>query len=499
MKRKIIISVIAFMFIGFAQAQKNGAQLFNDHLLHEIRFENTDTNIYINSKNYQQVKMYFDGSLVDSVGFKRKGNISGYPSTNKYGIKIKTNKYVQGKKYDGIKEFTLHMNFQDPTMLREKLSYDICMNMGLYSLRTAFAKVYINDIYWGLFTIVEGKDEMYKQVFDHRDMDAIESLDFGNMCFISQNPSDYDYEQNGGNPTYVLENGEPTTAWDRFALMIDKVNNTPDIQYLDTASVYLNLEGFFKYQAINVYLMNMDSYISFLGNQIYVYDELEKLWQVTPWDFNASFGLWNTNNFSPNSYPILPNSIAQGCIATKINDFELFQQYYYDAMCELNYTVGDTQEYFNRIDDLKNQIKQAVYEDTRKVISNDDFDQGIEYGYHELFGENQPALKTFITERFELIQNGLNNIGYHCTTATNELNHKNLSVYPNPASHFIQLGSPIDNEQGMQLEIYNSYGQVVYSEKYKGSSVSISSLSTGVYVLVLKSENEKWQTKLIKN
>ena len=85
--------------------------------------------------------------------------------------------------YDGIKEFTLHMNFQDPTMLREKLTYDICEEMGLFSLRTAFAKVYINNVYWGLYTLVEGKDEMYKHQFGNRSSDAIESLDFGDMCY----------------------------------------------------------------------------------------------------------------------------------------------------------------------------------------------------------------------------------------------------------------------------------------------------------------------------
>ncbi len=41
------------------------------------------------------LKMFIDGNLVDSVGCKRKGNISKYVSTNKFGIK--TNKYVTGK------------------------------------------------------------------------------------------------------------------------------------------------------------------------------------------------------------------------------------------------------------------------------------------------------------------------------------------------------------------------------------------------------------------
>ncbi len=41
------------------------------------------------------------------------------------------------------------------------MTYDICFEMVLLSLRTAFTKVYINNVYWG-GKIVEGKDEMYK-------------------------------------------------------------------------------------------------------------------------------------------------------------------------------------------------------------------------------------------------------------------------------------------------------------------------------------------------
>lgn len=188
---KNLILLLFLCSFSWCQAQP-GNNIFDDSFLHEIRFENADTANWIATKDYQMLDVIIDGNTVDSVGFKRKGNISQYPSTNKYGIKVKSNKYVRGKYYDGIKEFTLHMNYQDPTMMREKLTYDICDELGLFSLRTAFAKVYINNVYWGLYTIVEGKDEMYKHIFGDRSSNAIESLDFGSMCYIGNNVADYD-------------------------------------------------------------------------------------------------------------------------------------------------------------------------------------------------------------------------------------------------------------------------------------------------------------------
>lgn len=482
---RILSLLMTMLIIGLSvNAQTDGDHLFDDTFLHEIRFENADTNVWIGSKNYQQLDMYVDGNLIDSVGLKRKGNISGYPLTNKYGIKIKANKYVQGKEYDGIKEFTLHMNFQDPTMLREKLSYDICRDMGLFSLRTAFAKVYINDIYWGLYTIVEGKDEMYKQVFDNRDMDAVESIDFGDMCFISNNPDDYSIGDEMFGAPYLLENGDPNIAWPRFAEMLDKANNTPNDQYMDVVPTYLNIVDFFKYQAFNVYLMNMDSYIAFRGNQIYVYDLSLGKWQVTPWDFNASFGMWDTNNESPTEYDMIPSSITDGCIASKLNEVPELKQYYLDAFCLLNTIVGDTTAYFAKIDAWKSQIEDAVYTDFRKSCTNADFDNGIEYGYHYLFGENQPALKTFITERLAVVKEGLLHENYECASDVNvvETKLKTVKVFPNPVKDILTIEYESENIQ--KYTVINLSGQIVAIGQFSEfETIDVSNWDKGIYIL----------------
>lgn len=499
-KTNLFTALLLLLAGGIFGQDADGKNLFDDSFLHEIKFELADTNLFITTKDYQNLRMIIDGNTVDSVGFKRKGNSSQYTDPNKKAIKIKTNKYVKGKEYDGTKEFTLHINFQDPTMMREKLTYDICADMGLFSLRTAFAKVYINNNYWGLYTIIEGKGEMYKQTFDNRDMDAIESLDFGTMCFISNTPSDYDEDNNGGNPTYKHENGEEATAWPRFAKMIDKANNTLDDQYLDTVSTYLNLKDFFRYQAINVFLMNMDSYISFRGNQVYVYDEVANLWQVTPWDFNASFGLWNTNNYISSTYPMIPPTISNGCIAGKLNDIPELKEYYLDAMCELNNTIGDTTAYFNKIDQWKAQIQEAVYTDTRKHVSNTDFDKGIEYGFHRLFGENQPALKTFIKQRLAVIQQGLNSENYNCRTTVglhDRLESNSISIFPNPAKNSLKIDFDESIFEPKSIKIFNSFGQLVIHQNWTSNDINIENLQDGIYFLILESHDNSNQMKKI--
>ncbi len=486
-------SLFAFacLFLGFnITISAQGLTLFNDGYLHEIRFENVDTMIFITSEDYQSVKMIFDGVAVDDVGMKEKGNISASHGNNKMPFKIKTNKYVSGQEYDGIREFTLNNSFQDPSMMREKMTYDIAGDLGLYALRTAYAKVYMDNIYWGVYTIVEGKDEMYKHVFNDKDGDGIESTDFGDLCYYGTNKSDYAYPN--VDYRYIIDNGDETTAWSRFITMLDKANNSPHINYHNLVSPYFNIEDFAKYQAMNVYLLNSDSYIGEIGNQLYFYDTNASLWQVIPWDFNASFGLWNTSTFTPTGYPIIPNKIANGCVATFINTNATVKDYYLNTMCDLTTNFADTVNLNSVIDYWKNQIQAAVYADWRKEFTNSQFDSGTAYGYYAQNGEVVPGLKTFAKDRYETIVQALFTINYSCTTSVKSFNQieNSFNIYPNPAQDILHLEWITNTNknatkwgQKIRYEIWNIHGQLVQSDLLNDFKIEVNDLKSGVFVL----------------
>lgn len=476
---KYLLFVTVILTCGFLQAQ-DGDSLFDDEFLHEIRFEQMDTITYINTKEYQQVRVFIDGNVVDSVGVKRKGNISGYNETNKFPLKIKANKYVQGREYDGIKEFTLHMNYQDPSMLREKLTYDLCDEIGLFSLRSAFTRVYFNDIYWGLFTIVEGKDEMYKQVFDNRQMDAVESLDFGDLCYYTDDPADY---FDSYFPRYQLENGNGATAFPSFVSLLDVANNTIPGEYEKLVELQFNIKDFVRYQALNVYLMNFDSYLRFRGNQIYVFDEDLQIWQVTPWDFNASFGMWDTNNAQADTYELFPNEVTNNCVIQRMNDVSGLRNHYLQSMCELRAILGDTTSYFAKIDEYKSQINQAVLEDNRNVLSYEGFEKSIGYGTQLIFGENQPSLKGFLSDRFDVINEGLIAEGFVCSPVgvEEEDTENSYRIIPNPARNYVQLMKGRNTLDDTEVLVYDVRGKLVLETKSNGGYIDVSDFSAGIY------------------
>jgi len=78
--------------------------------------------------------------------------------------------------------------------------------------------------------------------------------------------------------------------------------------------------------------------------------------------------------------------------------------------------------------------------------------------------------------------------GWSLTGISGKVVKSTLQVYPNPASEVFRIDSDIKS-----LAIYNSIGQMLYSvENYqKGSSVDISELGKGLYIIKADENNHK--------
>jgi len=74
-----------------------------------------------------------------------------------------------------------------------------------------------------------------------------------------------------------------------------------------------------------------------------------------------------------------------------------------------------------------------------------------------------------------------------------------ISLYPNPANHFLNLNLPeVQNFQIRSIIISNMLGQIVYNDNYKNPNIDISTLQTGLYQLTLKTDKGDWNGKFIK-
>jgi len=98
-----------------------------------------------------------DGTSYDSVGIRYKGysSVSIDRKKNPFNIKLD---WLINQDHNGIDKIKLSNVIQDPSFIREALSYEIARKY-MPASGANYAKVYINDVYWGLYTSVQDVDK----------------------------------------------------------------------------------------------------------------------------------------------------------------------------------------------------------------------------------------------------------------------------------------------------------------------------------------------------
>ena len=94
-----------------------------------------------------------------TVGIRSRG--TGSRSGVKPGLRVDFDRYTTDQKFLGLKSVILRNNTQDPSNMHERLSMLFFRRMGLKAEREAHARLFVNNAYAGLYTIVESVDKTF--------------------------------------------------------------------------------------------------------------------------------------------------------------------------------------------------------------------------------------------------------------------------------------------------------------------------------------------------
>jgi spore coat protein CotH len=168
----MFLFVLVTLVLSFSQiaAQTDSTDfLFDDSAVHGIPLtfyvSDWQTQLeanYIDDAGYIPAR-FSDGKItLDSVGVRYKGNSSynAAGSSPKKPFKIKFNEFISGQKYYGIKILNFSNAYGDPTLLREKIAYDIAAKY-MPSPRSTFATITIGSELIGLYTQIEQIDKQF--------------------------------------------------------------------------------------------------------------------------------------------------------------------------------------------------------------------------------------------------------------------------------------------------------------------------------------------------
>jgi len=147
-----------------AAAADPSDRFFDDSQLHDIK-------LTCNSRDWESLNQHYlddtyyicdfrwSDQVLRNIGIRSRG--TGSRSGVKPGLRVDFDRYTTDQKFLGLKSVILRNNTQDPSGLRERLGMLMFRRMGLKGLREAHARLFVNNAYVGLYTMVESVDKAW--------------------------------------------------------------------------------------------------------------------------------------------------------------------------------------------------------------------------------------------------------------------------------------------------------------------------------------------------
>lgn len=326
-----VVSLFVFLAAeGLAQSPKpkpKQPQPLDPFFLHEIRIRIEEVNWEARLSKYKKegkkdeiiCAVWLNGVRVDSVGIRYKGNSSYNSLQGQGGRKLPFSLDAkafrkQGRFPGGISELKLANGFRDPSLMREVLAYYIARSY-MPAPRSAFARVVINDEYFGVYAVTEEVDKVFLQnslgesqgpLFKcdpdwsaPRDSSCPLS-DKSNLEYVGDDPACY-------KPFYELKNGKD------WAPLMQLTQRLSDSSYpLDSL---LDVDRALWMHAFNNVLVNLDSYSGRLCHNYFLYQDRSERFLPLVWDMNLAFGGFRmvlADNLSDEDLVALPPLLHAG-------------------------------------------------------------------------------------------------------------------------------------------------------------------------------------------
>jgi CotH protein len=372
-----------------AQAGDPSDAFFNDNVIHEIRLSVNSRDWKLLTDNWLDDTKYpadfrWNGQVVRNVAIHSRGGGSRRP--NKVSLRVDFSHYTPGQTFLGLKSFILRNNSQDATNMRERLSMLFFRNLGVPAEREAHTRLYINNQYYGLFTICESPDENFLQRNYGESTGHLYEYSFDNEAVAAGAPV-FTFGYLGPNPSlYVPSPFVPKTLEDDpqgnvLASLFQAIGDTSNPDWRTNVSAFIDLPNFARRLAIENFLAEEDGITGDYGpNNFYFYRFANTTtFTFIPWDKSNAF--WSVD------YPILHNIVdgtveKQNVLAVRALQEPDLLQIYLDAMLEsANFaeqgaTASDPGWLEAEMAREYGQIHAAALEDTF-IFSNDQFEQGV--------------------------------------------------------------------------------------------------------------------------
>ncbi len=355
--------------------------LFDQTTLQEIRLR-------VNARDWQDLRDHYledvyvpadlqwRDQIVRNIAIRSRGLSSR--SGVKPGLRLDMNRYVSGQRFLGLKALALDNLVTDPALVREMVAMTLFARMGEPVPREAFARVYVNDGYAGVYAIVEaldtnfltrtfGRDDGY--LFERRFNGEFRGEDLGDPIAYA---AIFD--------PVTHEKATAAELYGPIAALFREAAQPVDGAWRERVEQFADLGQMIRHVAIETYLAEVDGILGYAGMSNLL------LYRAAGSDRHR-FLVWDKDRtFSAIDSPILPRTDGNALFGGALT-FPDLRALYFDTL-EQCARVSAADDWFDRtVDTASTLVDRAAREDGFKPPSNDDY------------AEAAAALRRFARER----------------------------------------------------------------------------------------------------
>lgn len=387
--------MVAYIFAAPVVAQ----DLFQkDHLLEiRIQFIDKDWDAKLDQLKQQEsdhrliAHVWLDGVKYENCGVRYKGN-SSYFNVRNAGLKklpfnIKSNERNKTQWFPGgVSALKLTNIFRDPSFVREVLAYEMA-GRYMHTPRANFAKVFVNDEYYGIYTNTESIDEKF--LSDHfgessgtlfkcdPNWDAVQKQgcplgEKASLLYLGPDSACY-------SAFYELDSDY---GWNSLIELTRILNQQPE--KIDS---FLHIPETIWMLAFSNVMVNLDSYIGKFCHNFYLYRDSTGLYRPLIWDLNLCFGGFPFDGVTPTPLPVeklsslsllLHIDNAKRPLISKILKDPTYRKMYIAAARTMYHAYISDQQYAKMAREWMQFIDREVNNDPQKLYSYESFTNNLD-------------------------------------------------------------------------------------------------------------------------
>jgi spore coat protein CotH len=239
------------------------------------------------ANTYYPCTFEWNGMIVGNSTLRSRG--SGTRNPQKPGLRVDFNRYNAAQRFLGLKYIVLDNLWQDPSMLRERVTMLMLDKMGIPAPRERHMRLFINEQYAGLYAAVEAPDEVFVE----------RTLGWNDGYLYEYNWEREFYFDYLGPDLGAYHIFDPKTRskdpdiliWGPIEEMTRAANELPDAIFIQEMSAYMDLALFTKQIALENFLAESDGLLGDWGmNNFYMYRPAGSTrFQILQWDKDNTF------------------------------------------------------------------------------------------------------------------------------------------------------------------------------------------------------------------